>query len=118
MIRVRYEREQYRLTADGHACSAPYGTDLVCAAVSILLHTLEHMTRKLESEGRAVCDGCLRMGFSSIHCLPTEGNEAVVHWVMDTVSAGLELLAEEFGEYVSYDEVRFVGGGVLDAPQI
>ena len=105
MIRVRYEREQYRLTADGHACSAPYGSDLVCAAVSILLHTLERMAWKLENAGMADCDSSLRMGYGKVRCVPTDGSEVAVHWVMDTVAAGLELLAEDFGDYVSYEEM-------------
>ena len=105
MICVRYEREQYRLTAKGHACSAPYGTDLVCAAVSMLLHTLERMAWKLECADQAEAFSALYPGDGTVRCVPKAGSEAAVHWVMDTVASGLELLAEDFGDYVSYEEV-------------
>ena len=41
MIRVSYETGNHCMTMDGHAGAGEYGHDIVCAAASILMHTLE-----------------------------------------------------------------------------
>lgn len=104
MITAVYEREQYRLTAVGHAESAPYGQDLVCAGVSVLLLTAQRMADRLEQEDAAVCRSRVVQGSGSVQCLPKKGCEARVRGVLDALAAGLELLSEECPDCVCYEE--------------
>ena len=103
MIQVSYEREQHRLTVQGHAQSAEKGKDLICAAVSILVFTLaqniyelgdkgflaEYVVRLDEGDAELACDGeyhrCYKL-------------------VFDTICTGLELLATDFPEHVTFIE--------------
>lgn len=105
MICVIYEREQYRLTARGHAGFAPYGQDIVCAGVSALMQTLQRVAGQMEAKGAAETGGCVVNGFGSVRCVPCKGSEDRVHTVMDTVAAGLEALAEAYPDCVSYAHV-------------
>ncbi|MBO5497246.1 MAG: ribosomal-processing cysteine protease Prp, partial [Oscillospiraceae bacterium] len=50
MTRAIYDREQLRLTLEGHAGAGPRGDDLVCAALSMLAMTLERRVREREEE--------------------------------------------------------------------
>lgn len=103
MIRVIYEREQYRVTTRGHACYGAYGEDIICSAVSVLMLTLLRMGNRLQASGKAVCGGRLESGLGNVWCRPAQGCEETVRTVMDTVAAGLELLGEEFPDYVCYE---------------
>ena len=100
MITVTYEPEAYRMTVRGHAGSAPYGYDLVCSGVSVLMLTLSRMSNLLEAAGKAEGNGIIVSGLGTLQCVPTEGNEDTVRTMLDTIAAGMELLAEEYPDYV------------------
>ena len=104
MIRAVYERGKGCLRAEGHAGSAPYGQDLVCAGVSVLMLTAQRMAGVLEREDAAVCRSMVVQGLGSVQCLPAADRAERVQGVLDTVAAGLELLAESFPDCVEYRE--------------
>ena len=79
------------VTLEGHANSAAYGKDLICAAVSALTLTLAANVEKLEG-----AEISLVPGDSRIQC----GLDAAS--VFDCVCKGYELLAGKFPEYVCY----------------
>lgn len=51
MISVIYDRQDFTLTVRGHANTAEYGHDLVCAAASVLLHTYSAAADLLYNRG-------------------------------------------------------------------
>ena len=79
------------ITIRGHACSAPYGQDLVCCAVSALTLTL---AVNLEQIGTPVI--CLQPGYTEISSVRT--SEAVQ--VFDCIWKGFEVFAQMFPENV------------------
>lgn len=101
MIRAVYDRAHHRVTVKGHAGAAPYGEDPVCAGVSVLLCTLAEAVRRLERNHQAeqveirLLAGDGEISFESEYpCL--------VNSVMDTVCLGLECMAKQYPDYVSY----------------
>lgn len=102
MIRVVYDPHAYSMCTEGHADSAPYGEDLVCAAVSALMLTLSRAAWQLEKDGVAECGGSIAAGLGSVWCKPKAGCEAIVRGVMNTVAIGMEMLAEDYGDYVCF----------------
>lgn len=98
MTKVQYDEENFSLTIDGHAGSAPKGEDLVCAAVSMLAFTLEaavkdHMETLLPSVYHA--DGKI-----VIRCTPAPRHKKTCRTIFRTIFAGFELLGQQYPEYV------------------
>ena len=83
------------VSLEGHANSAPYGKDLVCAAVSALMLTLA-----ANMEGKEAAKIVLQPGNSRISCTPDEAP------IFDCICLGFEMLARRFPEYVCFLEVR------------
>ncbi len=90
MIEIHVEK--HKLTVTGHAGAAPKGEDLICAAVSILVHSLDAMLStygediKTElSEGRYILEG---IGTA----------EAAV--AIEMALRGFELLQQHYPEYI------------------
>ena len=105
MTRILYEPAALRLSMRGHAAAGPKGGDLVCAALSMLMLTLEARCREREEDFLPTLSRA--PGEFSIQCRPEEGQEACCRESFDTVFAGLALLAEHEPEHVS---VRFTDG--------
>lgn len=100
MIEARYDERARTLTVTGHAGSARYGKDLVCAAASILMLTLE---RALHNEGLLDAQSEKRSGYAKI--TGTAHGERVQS-ILETVFAGYTLLAEEWPEYVKAERAE------------
>lgn len=91
------------LLVEGHAGSDIYGHDLICAAVSTLMLTLEVNVRTMNKKGllqRSVIR--LYPGHARIRCIPREGHGDEAAEVFDTVSRGFKSLAERFPKYVAF----------------
>ena len=100
MTRVRYDRAGLRLEMEGHAGAGPRGADLTCAALSILMMTIERrMRERAEKTLPSIYRG---PGRFVIACRPGTENEALCRESFDTVAAGLEALAENRAQYVSF----------------
>lgn len=100
MTCVRYDREGLRLEMEGHADAGPPGVDPVCAALSMLMMTLEErMTAQSEQMGPVISRG---QGRFAIQCCPAREKEPLCRESFDTVAAGLSLLAENRPEHVSF----------------
>ena len=98
MTRVRYDREGLCLTMEGHAQAGPAGDDLVCAALSTLMMTLE---RRMQDTAERTLPIVKRApGFFSIRCAPERGEE-LCRESFDTIAAGIAALAENRPENVS-----------------
>lgn len=104
MIHVAYDRKAHRVTVVGHAGFAERGADILCAAASILLHTLAGAVRRLSERGLAADIAVnLRAGAGEVSCVPVTEFDCVVTAVMDSIVLGLSLLAEDYPEYVSFE---------------
>ena len=101
MTRVCYDREGLRLEMEGHAeAGPPAGADPVCAALSMLMMTLERrMMERAEQVMPAVSRG---PGYFVLRCAPESEDEALCRESFDTAAAGFALLAENRPEHVSF----------------
>lgn len=89
---IRVSASPGRLCVEGHAGSAAFGHDLVCAGASMLVWTLA-----AQLEGRQDARVRLGAGLAEIRCAPDEPALAFA-------AAGLRLLAERFPEFVRLEE--------------
>lgn len=107
MIRVCYDRRVHRVTVSGHAGFAERGADILCAAASMLLHTLAGAVRRLSERGLAEDIAVsLRTGAGDVMCVPVGEFDCVVTAVMDSIVLGFQLLAADYPEYVGFEEIR------------
>ena len=98
MTRVQYDRAGLSLTMEGHAGAGEAGGDLVCAALSALMMTLE---RRMEETAERTLPVIRRApGFFSLRCSP-DGHEELCRESFDTIAAGIAALAENRPENVS-----------------
>ena len=103
MITVRYDRKCHRVTVSGHAGYAERGEDILCAAASMLLHTLAGAVRGLSERGFAEDIGVnLHAGAGEVVCTPKAEFGCVVTAVMDSIVLGFGMLAGDYPEYVSF----------------
>ncbi len=102
MIKVRVEREKDRfirkLTLSGHAGYAPYGSDIVCAAVSAIAYTAAGGLENLVGI-KAYQDREGHMTITLPADLPLERkNTASI--IMETAVIGLKQIQYKYGEYL------------------
>ena len=98
MITVLYDEENFSLTMKGHARSAPMGNDLVCAAASMLMFTLEatvadHIQALMPTVVKT--DGEIR-----ISCRPAPRQKRLCRTIMRTIYTGCELLQQAYPDNV------------------
>lgn len=93
MIKVCYDADGPELSMSGHAGQGARGSDVVCAAASVLLFTLLSELLRLGVEHERQ----MRPGFARIR---GQGGRAV----FDCVCTGLMLLAENYPDAVSFTE--------------
>lgn len=104
MIRVTYDRRAHRVTVMGHAGYAERGADILCAAASILLHTVAGAVGRLSERGLAEDISVnLRAGAGEVVCVPVAEFDCVVTAVMDSIVLGFRLLAADYPEYVRFE---------------
>lgn len=100
MTRICYDRAGLCLSMEGHAQAGPEGGDLVCAALSMLMMTLE---RRMQERAEAALPVVSRgPGRFMIRCAPEPDAERLCRESFDTVAAGMNVLAENRPECVSF----------------
>lgn len=104
MTRVVYDPAEPRLTFEGHAGTAARGADLVCAALSMLVMTLEARLQELAE--RAYPAVSRAPGQVWIACRPEDDSVQLCRECFETVAAGLALLARERPEAVRFERRR------------
>ncbi len=106
MIRVTYWRKSNKVKIIGHAGSAPYGEDLVCAAVSALVYTLAANAAMLRDDGytRRIITK-IEPGNSEIDIIPKRRYKNSTALVVSTVCVGFGLLAKQYPEYIQFREI-------------
>ena len=96
MIRCVIDKNRFSMQVSGHAGYGPAGSDIVCAAASILTATAQvEMYRitgfRAEDDGETV-DMC---------CTPTPAECGRVIQALDIIANGFRLLAGQYPENVS-----------------
>ena len=111
MIKVKFkydtEKGSLKMKVQGHACCAPKGEDLVCAAVSALAITAGQVARMFWCEGWLkqfplvqLCEGnALVILTPKEECLESS---AMAFW---TVQAGIFALQQRYPQHVHLEEV-------------
>lgn len=106
MICVKYDSDKLRMEITGHAKSAPYGQDLVCAAVSTLICTLAEAVKQLYIY-RLTDDFELEVeeGNALIRCKPDDHIKFAVAAIFETFFLGMMMLAQQYPDYVQCERL-------------
>ena len=103
MIKVIYEADpeggKLTMRAEGHAGYAPAGQDIVCAAVSCLMQTLAYSAAEDEHTS-----SCIYQGKEGPVVSVEAGDSVLMRDKFELVADGLDLLAEQYPENVSFKE--------------
>ena len=97
---IHVVRKDYEIVVEGHAGHSAKGTDIVCAAASILFYTL---AEALERRGIEVEADDVENKF--IRANPCREFTFDADVVFETVCTGYKLLAEQYPENVSYEDI-------------
>ena len=98
-------RDGYKIDIEGHAGYGAYGTDIVCAAASMLFYTLAQTLNARSVDGFKVSesgDETIRR----VECAPSADEREAVSVVYETIMHGFTALASSYPEYVSLNEVH------------
>lgn len=106
MLKVVYDRNRTKVTMAGHADSAEYGHDLICAAASILAYTLAENASQMVDNGQAE-DAILHLksGDTVIQLITLPQFSQVATMIFDAVVCGFQLLAEQYPDHVMFTQV-------------
>ena len=85
----------------GHANTAPFGQDLVCAAVSTLTYTLINYIKEHSDMFRVKDITADTPGYVYIVAIPHSEDKEKWGWVFEVIKIGYEMVAEEFAESVT-----------------
>jgi len=96
IITVEKKEGNTYIEIDGHANYEEYGKDILCASVSILYYTLAQRLSELNCKHKRT----QREGHIEIE---VHSDDAKVNECIDTCLCGLELLANEYSEYIEYN---------------
>lgn len=104
MIEVIYWKDHNRVTVKGHAGSDEKGKDLICAGASALAVALGANVARLCHEGYA-SEQLVRLtpGDAEISCKPKIRYRLSVQQIFQAVCVGFEMLARQYGEFISYE---------------
>lgn len=107
MISVIYDRRDFKLTVRGHANTAEYGHDLVCAAASVLLHTYSAAADLLYNRGYVKrIDRDVESGKSCIGVEVLPDYVDVVQLALDSVVSGYEFLSARYEDAIEFLSVQ------------
>lgn len=107
MITAKYYKNKKELYVEGHANSAEFGHDLVCAASSILANTFLNNAKKLQKEERlTIAKEDIDSGAFDVKVTPrTKIDESICDIVFLSVLTGYEILAKNFPEFLTYEVI-------------
>lgn len=107
MIAARFEGTA--LTLQGHAGSAPYGQDLVCAGVSALVYALAQRMTEWEEQGALEQPPVIELssGNARISAVAKEKYQREVSEDFRLIYSGLKLLQTHYPEGVQIRDMRY-----------
>ena len=109
MMEVTYHRRRLRLTAVGHANYAPRGQDIVCAAATMLMHTLAVNVKRLNrNDPRRFYGTRVRLtpGFAWVEVRPRYDGRITAMLIFDAIAGGFRALAKSYPNHVSFTQIE------------
>lgn len=107
MMEVTYDRRRLRMTVTGHAGYAPRGQDVVCAAGTMLIHTLAANIRRLDrTNPRRFYATRIRLipGFAWVEVHPRYDARITATLIFDAIANGFRVLAKSYPGYVKFTQ--------------
>ena len=105
MTTVRYSPDDLTLEVEGHADSAMWGVDIVCAAISILEQTLLRNLMILHNKGDCELDyEHSEPGHSRMHAVPKNWARVKIKQMYEFTMEGLRMLCWKYPEHVTVKE--------------
>lgn len=103
MTKVKYDESEFSIEIAGHAGAGVPGYDLVCAAATILMRTLEAAAK----DDPTNLQGLIRHapGYVRVQCFPGQRARGRCREMMRTIFRGYELLAMQYPEYVRAEKI-------------
>lgn len=100
-------QQPFILEMKGHALYGKPGQDVLCSALSILMHTAAKTVEELEKAGDLLEEPTLTLspgqGYITFLPKPPVAGKALTQ--METLAMGLELLGKYYPNYVTYKEM-------------
>lgn len=95
-------RNDYTVKAEGHAGAGVYGSDILCAAVSVLMQTLANEVENA-AKGGSVAKGNVERGhgWMKVEVTPFASTENMVDAWVNFVKDGLEAIAQDYPDNVN-----------------
>jgi len=109
MTRARMDWKQMTLEFEGHACFAEAGRDIVCAGISILTQSLVNALADLETQygmARSEQTNDQEKAILKIRSRVCWANVSVIRAYFEVAVTGLRMLAKEYPEYITLEEVK------------
>ena len=103
MIKIIHYPKYNQITIEGHAEAAPKGEDIVCAAVSVLYHTLVTNVLHWKDQGYLMdCRSQERDGYAQVSYVSKSRWNHILTAITEAICVGFHGLAEKYPEHVSY----------------
>lgn len=102
MIEIKFNPKKMEIKVNGHAGQAEKGQDIVCSAVSILFYTLAQAvtdSREMLQEDPVIV---IEDGNGKVSCKPKKEYMATMQRTYWTILTGIELVAQEYKDYVKF----------------
>lgn len=106
MMYVRALRNAWRfeIEASGHAEAGPFGSDIVCAAASMLCATLRQCAQDEHAAGRVVLDEVQEVSGRFRIVVKDGGGPSRFRHQADAICTGLKMLAEAYPRNVRFED--------------
>lgn len=103
MVTITYyeHKGRYAIKAQGHACYAEPGRDIVCAGVSVLLQSLGMYLESIDGEGFRILENKQEPGDINVEVLLEDLDNDVIPNLFYMTISGLEATANTYPAYVN-----------------
>lgn len=104
-IKLYTAGEDMGLSMAGHAGAGKKGSDIVCAAASILAYTAGAAAQRLHRQGALRAAPAIRLapGLARVALTPKPGSRKDAQQMLSVIRTGFSLLAVKYPEYVKLE---------------
>ena len=110
MITVKFYKkgEGIHMTMKGHAQTAPYGQDLVCAAATMLAYTVAQVVQFMDDQGKLKKKPkiSIREGNVAIVATPNDADYAEALHAFWVAQCGIDVLAHNHPQNVKLEHIK------------
>ena len=108
MVTITYyeHKGRFAIKAEGHACYAEPGRDIVCAGVSVLLQSLGMYLEATEGQGFRILENKQEPGDINVEVILEDLNNDVVPNLYYMTISGLEATANSYPAFVKVEGLK------------